>query len=375
MNDSLILQVIENIHINVSKNFSNSINIGVLNGISGYSIFYEYYNKYLTDQPNEYQSKHILNICIDRINNNYNKATYCDGICGFIWAINFLKENKLRYFNLNINSLYKYIKEWTLIAIASGNYDFLHGSTGTIYYLVNKLKINSNSLSLFQNYINALEKKYCEIYNFRNQKLAERSYLGLAHGVACYMKILLTISKIPQLKEQCYNLLYKNYNFLIKIYNFSENKKSLFPSWLSYNTDINKEYSGLSWCLGDPGIGITLLNISSDINDINMRNIAVNILKHSSKRLSEEQSLLKHPCLCHGFFGAYKIFSRAYTLTNEKEFLNAKKHWLSRGLEYLNNNKLPDDLSILNGQSGIGLALIDVYTDTDHNWGECLLIS
>ncbi|KFF14007.1 hypothetical protein N6B72_08530 [Chryseobacterium soli] len=379
MNASSLLQTINAIQNHTISNIKKNPDIGVLTGLGGSSIFFEYYSNYISNKPQEIDSEYILNLCIDKINDNYRTSTYCDGICGLIWSLQFLQKNDFISPVDNIDILNDYVREWTYSSINLNNFDFLHGSTGSIYNLIYQSAYNNDPADpLLDRYIQRLNIRYTEIYNYRllitEQTLDYRTYLGAAHGVASYIYILSLLSVIPRLKKAALELLNKYFEFLLETAMFSENKRSVFPSWLLQTTILEKESSGLSWCLGDLGIGITLLNSSQIINNKEMENMALKILTHSSKRIAPKNTGLTGPSLCHGYFGAYKIFSRVYSVTGEKIFLNAKEHWLNIGLESIKNN-MPSDSSILIGQTGIGLALIDAYTNTDHNWGECLLIS
>jgi lantibiotic modifying enzyme len=373
-----ILQTIETIQNNITKKIRENSDIGILTGLSGYSVFLEYYSKFISNKPQEIDSEYILNLCIDKINNNYKTSTYCDGVCGLIWSLHFLHKNDFIGAVDNIDILDDYVREWTYLSIDQHNFDFLHGSTGSMYNFIYQPTDIADQDTLPDRYIQGLQNRYSEISDYKllrkEQPFEHRTYLGVAHGVTGYIYILSLLSAIPRLKNTCLELLDKYFELLLEVASFSENNRSVFPSWLLQTTNLEKESSGLSWCLGDLGIGIVLLNSSLIIGNKEMERIALKILNHSSKRITRETTGLTSPSLCHGYFGAYKIFSRAYSVTGEKNFLNAKNHWLNAGLENIKNS-IPSDTSILIGQTGIGLALIDAYTDTDHNWGECLLIS
>ncbi|MEY8758521.1 lanthionine synthetase LanC family protein [Chryseobacterium tongliaoense] len=386
MKSSSLLKKIESIHTNIQNNYSQSPDIGVLTGISGYSLFLEYYKSSINQSENHFiDTEKLFNICIEKINAGYEMPTYCDGINGFMWTLLFLQNNNFLENSENgiLDILDKYIGEWVEVTIQKNNFDFLHGSAGYLSYFINRIKhVEGNQKkdieALIKLFIKGLSSRIKEITDYRllktDQDFKNRTYLGLAHGISGIILILSKLSLIHPFKNESLALL-KNYtSFLTDTQNISQNKVSYFPSWLTQSTNIHNTQSALSWCAGDLGIGIALLNTAQNIHDISIKNQAIEILEHSAKRITKEQSFLESPGMCHGFFGAYKIFSRAYSLTGEKIFSTAKEYWLKKGLESINNN-IPSDLSILNGQAGIGLALIDAYTDIDHNWGECLLIS
>ena len=385
MKNSYLSGKLSFINKNIQKNYSLEPNIGVLTGISGSSLFLEYYNRYISKNEQIISTEEIYNLSIEKINDGYQLPTHCEGINGFIWTLFFLQNNN---FITQLEDdifimLDGYIKEWCHFSIKQNNFDFLHGSAGCILYFINKFKTTKETQKkefevLINLFIDGLSTKLKEIIEYRDSKkyqdFQNRTFLGLAHGIAAFISILGKLSFISRFQKQSLYLINQYVLFLLDISRSSINKASLFPSWITPSTDLNKVKSSLSWCTGDLGIGIALLNTAENIQDNNLKNIAFEILVHSSKRITSEKSGLQDPCICHGYFGAYKVFSRAYTITNEKIFLDAKQYWLKIGLESI-IGKISSNLSILNGQAGIGLALIDAYTDEDHNWGECLLIS
>ncbi len=345
------------------------------------SIFIEYYNKYISES--EYtKTEEIFNFCIEKINNEYSLSTYCDGINGFLFSLIFLQNNN--FISEAGEDLFRvldeHIKEWFIIAANNDNFDFLHGSSGCVLYFINKISNDEKDFETLINlYIDGLKRQLKNITDYRDlkkeQTIQNRTYLGLAHGIAGLISILGKLSQITAFKEKSLYLINEYTFFLLNTINSKGNKISLFPSWLTQSESIKKDMSALSWCIGDIGIGISLLNTAENIQNSTLKVKAIEILEHSAKRISKNDSLITSPEICHGFFGVYKIFSRAYTLTQEKTFMNARDFWLHKGLDHIKNNSLSKNLSILNGQAGIGLALIDAYTETDHNWGECLLIS
>jgi len=384
MEKSYLLDKLNSVNKNILENYNSESNVGVLNGLSGLALFLGYYDKYVLKSSSALQIEETFNLCIEKINEGNKMLTFCDGISGFAWALIFLQDNNLiDDINEDIfDSLDEYISEWIIYCIENNNFDFLHGSTGGIFYILNRIKNSQNCQKKFEplikKFIDSLYKRYCEILDFKNfrkhQDFKKRTYLGLAHGIAGLINVLSKLSLLGSFNKDSLSLLDLYTSFLFSIAEESEIKISLFPSWLTQKTDIKTEESALSWCSGDLGIGISLLNAAETVKDQYIKNKALEILTHSSKRIMYEKSLLTGPGMCHGFFGAYKIFSRAYTLTKENIFLEAKEYWLKKGLVYIKHHNT-NDLSILNGQSGIGLALIDAYTEIDHEWGECLLIS
>ncbi|HFK5568067.1 TPA: lanthionine synthetase LanC family protein [Elizabethkingia anophelis] len=380
----LLLNQLNFIKKNIQLNYKSfESDIGVLTGLSGFVLFLEYYQSTCNSKSDT--TEELLNLCIEKINLGYNKSTHSEGISGLLWTIQFLQENN--FIENEDNYVFKvldpYIQDCVNIAVNYNNFDFMHGSTGYIFYLLGRFsKIEGTQRqsieSIIELFIKHLSVRLNEIIDYKylkkEQTFQNRTYLGVAHGIAGIIMVLSKIALISKFKKESINLIAKYVFFLFDSieYSTTKNKVSIFPSWLDQSSEPKS--SALSWCSGDLGIGIALLNTAENIQDLNLKNKAFDILIHSSKRTTSGTSWLKAPLLCHGFFGAYKIFSRAYTITGEKEFKKAKEYWLKIGIDSI-QKEIPDDLTLLNGQAGIGLALIDAYTNTDHSWGESLLIS
>lgn len=373
------LKLINNNIQNNKYSFDSNTRIGALMGISSYTLFTEYYSQYVTNQSNV-NTERIFNLCLEKINSGNIISTYSDGISGFLWILQFLQKNNfVEHIDDNLfKSLDLYIQEWIKLAIQNNNFDFMHGATGHIYYLLSRIEkasINQEIKLLINLFIEGLSYRLREIIEYKllkkEQHFKNRTYLGIAHGIAGIIFILSKITSIPELRVKSLDLIQQYVSFLFSIK--KQNKTSLFPSWLAQSTNDTND-SALSWCNGDIGIGIALLNTAENIQDENLKNQAFNFLIHSSKRTTYDSSWISAPYLCHGYLGAYKIFSRAYTVTGEKEFKKAKEYWLKIGIDSI-LKEMPSDLTLLYGQTGIGLTLIDAYTNTDHPWGETLLIS
>lgn len=369
------------IRYNIEKNLSINDNVGILNGTASYILYNTYYENFIEQKKDNF-TEVIINNCIEKINSRSSIFTFCDGIVGFAWTLSFLDRNEFNYVD---NSIYKSLDILAMNFFnysIDKNYDFLHGVSGCVYYFYYRFsQLNTRGAifePFFEKYIDHMEQNYINI-KFSNNSTENRNfnakiYSGLAHGIASYISILGKLSSIPQLQKRC-SILSKNFYQLLIEYKFQYNTKiSLFPTYISEISNNKQEDSMLSWCTGDLGIGLSLLNTGIKINDDIIKHEGFEILLHSTERIKQHQTRLNTPNLCHGYFGVYKIFSQAYNLTQEKKFLTAKNYWLNMGLNDIKKN-LPNDLFLINGQTGIGLTLIDAYTETDHNWGECMLIS
>ncbi|PIF31805.1 lanthionine synthetase-like protein [Flavobacterium sp. 9] len=383
----LIESKIHLINDQITSNFQKINEIGVLAGLCGLALFNFHYSRTFNKESSIGNT--ILEKCILKINDGYTKPTYCNGIIGFAWVINHLIKEKLIDDN-NSEVLYEiddYNHEWIDFSVKDNNFDFFHGTIGYLNYSIDRYTALTNSkdlekieksITLVLGYLSELLPEI-EIYPNGSKKsdikmsFQNNVIFGLAHGISSIIFILNKISTIPKfnLKSQLLSDQYLAY--LLKYKDDTNSCISLFPNFLSQK-GVVKYQSALTWCSGDLGIGINLLNTSVRYNHKeNYKTVGIEILEHGLHRTTLDKSLLKTDCLCHGYFGAYKIFSDAYKTTKKEDFLKASNYWLDLGLKNITINN-DSDLTILNGLSGIGLTLLDIYSSKKLNWEECLFL-
>ena len=108
----------------------------------------------------------------------------------------------------------------------------------------------------------------------------------------------------------------------------------------------------------------------------------------ATKRRDLQQNRVRDACFCHGTAGIGHIFYRMWWNTRMPEFKDVANYWFN---ETLKMSKFEDGLAgykvwhtedgyvnqmgILEGIAGIGLALLSYYYDMEPTWDECLLLS
>lgn len=384
---SFIESKIHLINDQISSNFQKTNEIGVLGGLSGLALFNFYYSRIFNKEPTI--GSNILETCILKINEGNSKPTYCNGIIGLAWVINHLiKENFIEASNNDVlYDIDNYNHDWIQSSINNNNFDFFHGAIGYVNYSIDRhnsltnikaLEKIEDSIVLLLNFLSELlpkiklfpkgPKKVNIKMSFQNNVI-----FGLAHGISSIIFILNKISTISKFNLKAQLLSDQYVAYLLEYKDDKNSGISLFPNFLNQK-GVAKYQSALTWCSGDIGIGINLLNTSARYNhNENYKLAGIEILKNASHRTSLEKSFLKSDCLCHGYLGAYKIFSNAYRITKNEEFLNASNYWLDLGTKNIKIN-IDSDLTILNGLSGIGLSLLDIFDSKKLNWDECLFL-
>lgn len=345
-------------------------NLGILNGSAGTILFDFYYSKYIDISYNLDYAYNAIHYNISKIKAGYKLSTYSDGICGFGWLLNHLyKYNFIEDCNDLLSQIDEYISRCFFNDITNKNFDLLHGASGYIFYLLERidtgLSINDEEYKIILDKF--IQNSIHQIKNITNS--LSPIYTGLAHGISGTLKLLtLIFIKLPS-----YAWILPIINDYIDLLLKYENQAAGISKFPTFINNFNSKTDKLSWCNGDLGIGITLLNVSINLNYSSLEKKATNILIYSSKRLTYEESKLDHCSICHGYLGAYIIFLKSYKLTQKEDFLKASNYWLNKSVLSLENS-YPNNPNLLNGLAGMGLALIDAYTNHDNKWSECLLI-
>ena len=150
--------------------------------------------------------------------------------------------------------------------------------------------------------------------------------------------------------------------------------------------------SRLAWCYGDLGIASALDQAGKTMKETNWINKSLEILLFAAiQRRNLEDNMVRDAGLCHGTAGIGHIFYRMWWNTRLPEFKVAADYWFNQTLKMA---RFPDGLAgfkcfrmqddhpmwlnkyeLLEGISGIGLAMLTYYYQTEPTWDECLLLS
>lgn len=370
-------------------------NIGLLSGEAGRALFYAYYGRYATNERYIEKASAILVEIIEITNKQQHiNPLFSNGTTGVLWVINHLMENGFIDcdFSESFDELDDYLSGQMLhILESSANYDFLHGSLGIANYLLKNRKHDG----ILQQHIKKLE--HTGITNGESiywNSIIENSSnenetvinLGLSHGVT---SIAAHLNKyIPTIGEtnETILLLKKIIHFIRNCEQSMETRVNFFPNWIS-NKPAEKN-SGLRWCYGDLGIAYTLYTSSKLLKDKELEAYSLQILIKTSERKDANQEGVLDAGLCHGAMGIAHIYNRLYQTSTIINFKNAAKFWYDTSFQFATKtdgiagfqsfNKLSGWKTkpyLLEGASGIGLALIAALSDFEPKWDECLLLS
>ena len=373
----------------------------MLAGLSGLAIFqFEYANYKNSDYEAELGSS-IISKCVDMLNNNYIYPTYCNGIAGFGWALEYL--SKKNYMEVNNDEFLQELDEFLFSIMQQDfkkkNYDFLHGAIGYgIYFLKRYENTKSQTLRIkYKEYlkfsIDSLEKisekennENIKWLSTLNHDTGDKGYnLSLSHGMSSIVNYLSRLYTIESFKPKIERLLTGAINYILSF----ENKKgtlSWFPNWIDSTKEINYT-SRVAWCYGDLGLGYSLYKASLSLNDNKLKEKSIQILKHTASRREDKNTLIRDAGICHGAFGNAQIFLTLYRETKIDYFKETAVFWVQKGINMAiqsdgyagykqwKKDKWTSEIILLEGIAGIGLTLIDFLSNSTIKWDQSLLIS
>jgi len=149
--------------------------------------------------------------------------------------------------------------------------------------------------------------------------------------------------------------------------------------------------SRVAWCYGDLGIAVALLAAASRGNKAKWKEEALRLARDVARR-PESDSGVKDCGLCHGAAGVGHLFNRLFQGTGEPVFKQAARSWFERTLRLRRDSQgiagffalgvgsngqlrsIPK-IGLLQGATGVALALLAAATDVEPNWDRMMMIS
>lgn len=367
--------------------------LGLYNGQFGILLFLLYYSRYSNiSHYNSYTEVYAEQL-LNKLASNLPTHTFCSGLAGILYSFEFLRQNN--FINLDIseveNDFENYLLQKMEQEIAINNYDFMHGALGIGLYFLKKEKKEKYIKKLIDFLYNTAEKnqdktlfKWKSIV--RNEKNEKEYNIALSHGMSSILVFLSYVIDYKMKDERIFEMIKGTANYILKQQIDYKIYGSYFPSLSSENKSPLRK-SRLAWCYGDLGIAVSLWQTGKRINCEEYKQKSIEILLHSTTRLSLKDNFVFDAGICHGSAGIAMIYNRMYKETKIKEFLNAFNYWIEKTLEfstfdtgiagykYYVSNTWKNDYSLLTGVSGIGLVLLSCLEKKESNWNEMLLIS
>jgi len=327
--------------------------------------------------------------------------SFCNGHTGPFWLLDHL--NRHEFLDMDIDYIIndfigetilqsKYHLDWK-------NYDFLHGSIGICHFLIswaNRLDVQEH----LEYFVNALWEIGREtpkgrslpiFFSYEKTDAEYQDAFSLAHGSCAAMIVVAKIYQAGIAKEACEKLVHATIDFVLqhKLPVTDTSMTGMYPSILdgkysSYN-------SRLAWCYGDLNVAWMLWYCGKTFGQEHWKNEALNIMRYSVRRDTNETAGVVDNCLCHGTSGIAAFYRKFWFETKEQLFLDTANHWYRKAVEnisfdeqkaqhgikvWLGKDKQWDYCwDLLDGGAGVGLAVLSLKHNTPLHWDECFLLS
>ncbi len=402
-NESLLNEKLKEINSILQWQYTTVADVGVMAGLSGIALFQFYYSKYLDVDEHSDIGIEMISNCIEKINDGYSTPTFCSGIAGLGWTIQHLKTSD--FIDIDCDSLLSqfddYLFDQMLSDFNQGYYDFMHGALGYAFFFLIRFKHTEDEdlKKRYQSYlsesINSLGKLCISKDNVLKWKSdldivkSEKVYdLSLSHGISSIINFLSRLHDIDIFKKETKELILGGSNYILSFENSNRKNISLFPNWIEKETPPQYN-SRIAWCYGDLGIGLSLLRAGKSLEDIPIRNKALEILGFTTRRNSLNDTFVYDAGVCHGSYGNALIYKRLFQTSDDISFKKSLDFWIEDGIQkaihedgyagYKQWNAFKKNwtpkLSLLEGIAGIGLVIIDYLSNEPNSWDECLMIS
>lgn len=104
----------------------------------GKLLYYAYYSKYTNCKETETTFNEYVDLCLKNFKQYIVNPTFCNGLAGMLSCFILLKEEKILNIDFTEASQYydPYLSNVMLKYISIGNYDYLRGALGIVYYLL-----------------------------------------------------------------------------------------------------------------------------------------------------------------------------------------------------------------------------------------------
>src|SRR5690606_21092891 len=228
--NSFVKKDLEAIKNQIVTRFVDYENIGVLSGFCGNAIFLFHYAKFLNDNTVAVKAKELIELSIDSLNKGYRNPSFCYGICGFAWTLDYLNQNNFLDINTDeyLLQLDSYLYNTMIKDFSKKNYDYLHNALGYAFYFLKRYKnteVESVKLQYKQTLIETIAlidhisiKKsdggiFWESYmNYLDEHVID---LGLAHGIPSILIFYAELYKMDEFKNLVKDNMLKTLKFIL----------------------------------------------------------------------------------------------------------------------------------------------------------------
>lgn len=398
-----IFNVVDGIIKNIEDDKKNNEDLSLFTGIGALPVL-KYLKYKFTNDPKVIEEIHtILNRFINKLNESEVHPNYCSGLAGLAKMFDYLLRKKIldKEAAEDLKEALQDIDE-LIFAITLKNtksiddVDFLHGSFGTAFYLLERIPYNSdphfkqNVLLLFERLVNIVEEDITNSDKVENEVVVDdllyRTNCGLAHGHLAYIMIFSKFLEIYPENDVVREVLKRSVSCLLKFESTDENTFAKFPS-IAINQATAEYDIALGWCYGDQTISLGLYKASVILQNNSLREKAISLAYRNVRRNSLDK-IFPYPSydagFCHGLASVAYIHKKWFTITGDDFFYKEYEKYISSILDFGEEHKgfpkftldgFKETIGMLDGSIGVGIVLFDYLLGVqDHGWDNFFLL-
>lgn len=386
-------------HIISISDTAQSGGVGLMDGECGIALFCLYYSRLTEDEKFFDLGHQALTRAFDAVNRGFRNPSFSAGLAGLGWTLEHLALHNFLETSTNelLAELDELMGEMLEQHLALTHFDYLHGALGMGMYFLARLEGGAFQAKLpLESIVDNLSRharvshdgaaSWQTIKDY--QTGAKGTGVSLSHGVASIIAFLTRLLNNNIAPGTVRILLNGASRFILNQRLTDPSFHSVFPVW-SLETEPPRN-SRMAWCYGDPGIACALIRGARSLNNKELRQQVLSIFQHAARRRDLEKNGVVDAGLCHGTCGLGHIFHRLYREEGDPIFKDAALYWFDQTLEMARFSDGPggfkarygDDfggwvnrLDLLEGVSGIGLALISLISPVEPAWDSCMLLS
>jgi lantibiotic modifying enzyme len=384
--DVIVEQVIE------KKNEVNDV--GLLSGKAGIVLLFTYLSKVFPE-------KHLLNNVydyLDEISNiladealPYNLSS---GVAGIAFVFQHLRNMGVLDVkdDLNLQELDEFISLGADHDFKSGNWDPLHGMTGSGIYFLERNK-ETGEKKFLEKIVDHLANMRTNVGEYRvwitpgYEKYSNDNYnFGMAHGMPGILSFLAQAYSRGIRQDEIEEMISSCLSFLLQ-YEYSADAICCFPAFIDLKDKEDKEhYSRHAWCYGDLCMANALIHCGKALHNEEWLNKGIEVALKTTLRSFENSGCVDAP-FCHGTVGLVHQYNRFYQLTSNKVFKHACENWLNitkeqfykegegaGGYYFRTYNEEKDifelisQYGLLEGSAGIALVYLSCVFNINPDW-------
>ncbi|WP_338648508.1 lanthionine synthetase LanC family protein [Flavobacterium sp. KS-LB2] len=398
----IIFKRIIEIEKELDENYKTYPNISLFSGIGALPIFYFLLYR-LTNNSDHLEKLHnALDEIFIQLNEHEINVSYCTGIAGISYMLNFLVNYGVlesEQINDSLDVMDEAIISYSLKHLNSiEDTDFLHGGLGVAHYLIERIKNNSalinKTVYIFEKLAHIAQEdlikfeEVCSVKEFSDTN--HKTNCGLAHGYIAYVIIFSKFLEQFPNNMLILSVLNKIINCVLSFESFDTETVSRFPG-IAVNKNLADYNVPLAWCYGDQSIAYGFFKASQVLRNKELLTKSKEIIYKTLKRDSLQKSVsnvdLCDSSFCHGITSIAYLHKKGFQITNDQKCLDLYEYFTNEllvkgsgdfGLEgYQSFYKLKGfkkDFTFLNGLIGVGIFFIDYMLDNDEIKWEAILL-